>query len=146
MSVVLWFLTRFDLRLAMTSQTELSILGRFGSLIAPIFTPLGFGYWETSVALLTGLVAKEAVVSSLSLFLGVSGSSAIGAALSGLMTPIAAYSFLVFVLLYVPCIAAVATMRKELHSARYTLFMVAYQILTAYLVALLVHTIGSLLF
>ncbi len=146
MSIVLWFLTRFDFTFAMTNHAELSILGRFGSFIAPVFKPLGFGYWETSVALLSGLVAKEAVVSSLSLFLGVTGSAAISTALAGMLTPIAAYSFLVFVLLYVPCLAAVATMRKELHSAKYTLFMVAYQILTAYLVALLVHTIGTLLF
>ncbi len=144
MSIVLWFLTRFDPGLRLTDQTELSILGRFGTLIAPVFKPLGFGYWQTSVALLSGLVAKEAVVSSLSLFLGVSGGSAVGAALASLLTPLAAYSFLVFILLYVPCVAAVATMRKELHSGGYTLFMVIYQIVTAYVVALLVHTIGSL--
>ena len=144
MSIVLWFLTRFTLGLQMTDQTELSILGRFGSLIAPVFKPLGFGYWQTSVALLSGLVAKEAVVSSLSLFLGVSGGSAVGAALASLLTPLAAYSFLVIVLLYVPCVAAVATMRKELHSAKYTLFMVVYQVVTAYIVALLIHTIGGI--
>ncbi|MEG1754522.1 MAG: ferrous iron transport protein B [Clostridia bacterium] len=144
MSVVLWFLTRFDLSFSMTAQTQDSILGRFGSFLAPVFTPLGFGTWEASVALLSGLIAKEAVVSSLSLFLGVSGSAALSSALGTIFTPLAAYSFLVFVLLYVPCIAAVTTMRKELHSAKYTWFMVAYQMSTAYIVALLVHTIGSL--
>ena len=146
MSVVLWFLTRFDLGLHMTDATELSILGRFGSFLAPVFRPLGFGYWQTSVALLSGIVAKEAVVSSLSLFMGVSGGAAIGAALAQLLTPLAAYSFLVFVLLYVPCMAAVATMQKELHSTKYTLFMVAYQLATAYVAALLVHTIGAWFF
>lgn len=145
MSIALWFLTRFDLHFAMTAQTEQSILGRFGTLIAPIFKPLGFGNWQASVALLSGLIAKEAVVSSLSLFLGVTGSAALSSALTTLFTPLAAYTFLVFILLYVPCLAAVTTMHRELHSGRYTLFMVIYQLLAAYTVALIVHIIGSLL-
>ena len=143
MSIVLWFFTRFTPSLSMTGQTELSMLGRFGSFIAPVFRPLGFGSWQASVALLTGLVAKEAVVSSLSLFMGVTGSAGLASALSGLFTPLSAYAFLVFVLLYVPCMAAVATMRRELHSMKYTAFMVCFQLITAYVVALLVYAIGS---
>ncbi len=144
MSVVLWFFTRFDASFTMTDSAETSLLGRFGAWLAPVFTPLGFGNWQATVALLTGVVAKEAVVSSLSLFLGVSGGVALTGALTGLFTPLSSYTFLVFVLLYVPCFAAVATIRKELHSLRYTLFMIAYQLATAYTVALIVHMLGRL--
>ena len=144
MSIVLWFLTRFDLTFALTEQTQNSILGVLGGWIAPVFRPLGFGTWEASVALLTGVVAKEAVVSSLALFIGASGD-ALSAALTGMLTPVAAYSFLVFVLLYVPCMAAMATMRRELHSAKYMWFSVLYQLMTAYLVSLLVYRLGSLM-
>ena len=143
MSVVLWFLMRFDTSLSLTPDTAQSLLGRFGTRIAPVFAPLGFGNWQASVALLTGVVAKEAVVSSLSLFVGVTGSEALSAALRTLFTPLSAFTFLVFVLLYVPCMAAVATMRRELNSFRLTAFMVVYQCAVAYLVAFLVHTVGS---
>ena len=144
MSLVLWFFMHFTPGFEMTWETADSMLGRFGEIISPVFRPLGFGNWQASVALLTGLVAKEAVVSSLSLFMGVTGSAALSGALQGLFTPLSAYTFLVFVLLYVPCIAAVSTMRRELHSIKWTAFMIAYQLMTAYLVALLLYTIGSL--
>ena len=143
MSVVLWFLMHFTPALAMTAQTERSILGVAGGWIAPLFRPLGFGTWQASVALLSGLIAKEAVNSSLSMFLGATGD-ALNGALAGLFTPLAAYSFLVFVLLYVPCMAAVTTMRRELGSARHTWITVGYQLLVAYVMALLVHMLGSL--
>ncbi len=143
MSVVLWFLMHFDFTLSMTDRTETSILGVVGGWIAPVFQPLGFGTWQASVALLTGLVAKEAVNSSLSMFLGATGS-ALPAALSTLFTPLSAYCFLVFVLLYVPCMAAVATIRRELGSARHTWITIGYQIAAAYVMALLIHTLGSL--
>lgn len=142
MSIVLWFLMHFDFAFTLTDQTETSILGVLGGWIAPVFGPLGFGTWQASVALLTGLVAKEAVNSSLSMFLGVTGS-ALPAALSGLFTPLSAYCFLVFVLLYVPCMAAVATIRRELDSRKHTWFMIAYQLGIAYLMALIVHILGS---
>ena len=114
-----------------------------GGWIAPLFRPLGFGTWQASVALLSGLIAKEAVNSSLSMFLGATGD-ALNGALAGLFTPLAAYSFLVFVLLYVPCMAAVTTMRRELGSAKHTWITVGYQLLVAYVMALLVHMLGSL--
>ena len=123
-----------------------SIIGRIGSLIAPVFTPLGFGTWQAAVALLTGIVAKEAVVSSLAMFYGFSvsaESAVVGSALAGTFTPLAAYSFLVFVLLYTPCMAAVATMRRELSSRKWTAFAVVYQIGIAYVAALLTYFIGS---
>ncbi len=144
MSVLLWFLMHFDTTFAMTSATETSILGKFGMLIAPIFRPLGFDNWQASVALLTGIIAKESVNSSLSLFLGATGAE-LTSALSTVFTPLSAYAFLVFVLLYVPCIAAVATMQRELHSAKHTWFMIGYQLVTAYLVSFLIYSIGVLL-
>ncbi len=139
MSVVLWFLSRFDLRLTMTADAQASILGRFGTLIAPLFRPLGFESWQACVALLTGLIAKEAVVSSLTLLLE-------GKSVAALFTPASAFAFLVFVLLYVPCVAAVATMRRELGSKRMTLFMIVYQTLTAYAAAFLVYRALAALF
>ena len=118
MSVLLWFLQSFGLEggtFGMVSNGESSILGFVGGLLAPLFAPLGFGTWQAAVALLTGLVAKEMVVSSMSMFYGFSvtaSGAAIAAALGGtFQSPLAAYSFLVFVLLYVPCVAAVSTIR-----------------------------------
>ncbi len=148
MSVVLWFLQSFGPGLEMVSSADQSFLGRFGALIAPVLTPLGFGTWQAAVALLTGLVAKEAVVSTLSLLYGFSigaSGAAVAAALAGTFaTPLAAYAFLVFVLLYIPCVAAMSTMYREMNSLRWTLFSAAWQIGCAYLVSLLVYQIGSL--
>ncbi len=151
MSVVLWFLQSFGWQeggLAMADNAAQSLLGRFGGLIAPIFVPLGFGTWQAAVALLTGLVAKEAVLSSMSLFYGFS-ITATGATMAAAMagtfaTPLAAYSFLVFVLLYVPCVAAVSTIRKEMNSLRWTCFSVLWQLAAAWLIAMLVYQLGSL--
>ena len=147
MSVVLWFLQSFDFRFALTSDPSASILGVLGSFIAPIFKPLGFGSWQASVALITGVVAKEAVVSSLSMFADFSASAAgetVRAALSGVFTPASAYSFLVFVLLYTPCMAAVATMHRELKSRRWTLFAIVWQLFMAYAVSFLVYQLLGL--
>lgn len=149
MSVVLWFLQSFDMSLTLTEDSANSILGHIGGFLAPIFVPLGFGTWQAAVALLTGLVAKEAVVSSMCLFYGFStldSAGTIRAALAGtFQSPLAAYSFLVFVLLYVPCVAAVATIYKEMESLKWTLRSVLWQLGSAYLVCLLVYQIGSLL-
>ena len=146
MSVLLWFLQSFDFSLVFVTDSKSSMLGSIGSVIAPIFTPLGFGAWQVAVALFTGLIAKEAVVSSLSLFYGISGGTAVAAALSGAFpTPLAAYSFLIFVLLYVPCVAAFATMRRELNGWKWALGSAAWQIGCAYLLSFLVYNIGGFL-
>lgn len=146
MSVVLWFLESFNFSFALVADPGESILGIIGSFIAPFFKPLGFGSWQASVALLSGVVAKEAVVSSLSMFAGFSasaGSAVVRSALSSIFTPASAYSFLVFVLIYTPCMAAVATMRRELESAKWTAFAVIYQILFAWAAAFVIyHIIG----
>ena len=138
MSVVIWFLESFDFRLAFVQSPEASIISRVGTFIAPLFKPLGFGSWQASVALLTGIVAKEAVVSTLSMLTGFSasaGGEVVRGALSAVFTPAAAYSFLVFVLVYTPCMAAVATMRRELNSAKWTAFAIVYQLAGAWIAA-----------
>ena len=152
MSVLLWFLQAFGWEggFGMVSDEANSILGHVGSFIAPVFAPLGFGTWQAAVALLSGLVAKEMVVSSMSMFYGFSvtaGGAAVAAALSGTFaTPAAAYAFLVFVLLYVPCVAAVSTIHKEMGSTKWTLASIGWQLAAAWLGAFLVYQIGSLIF
>ena len=144
MSVVLWLLQSFDFSLHMVDDAANSMLGTLGALIAPVFAPLGFGFWQAAVALLTGFIAKEMVVSSLSMFYGFSltaAGTAVAAAMTG-FTPLSAFSMLVFILLYVPCVAATSTMAKELGSAKWTVFSVCWQIGVAYVVSLLVHTVG----
>ena len=144
MSVVLWLLQSFDFSLHMVDDGANSMLGTLGALIAPVFAPLGFGFWQAAVALLTGFIAKEMVVSSLSMFYGFSltaAGTAVAAAMTG-FTPLSAFSMLVFILLYVPCVAATSTMAKELGSAKWTVFSVCWQIGVAYVVSLLVHTVG----
>ena len=144
MSIVLWFLQNFDVRLQMVQNSADGMLAGLGSLIAPIFKPMGFGMWQATVALLTGLVAKEAVVASLSMFYGFSltaGSGVVAAAMTG-FTPLAAFAYLVFILLYIPCVAAVATIYKEMNSLKWTVFSVGWQMFVAYTVSLLVYQVG----
>ena len=112
-TVIIWFLQTFDARLNVASTADASLLAMIGSLIAPLFAPLGFGDWRVSTALITGFTAKESVVSTLTVLLG--GSTA---ELSTLFTPATAIVFLVFTLLYTPCVAAIAAVRRELGSAK----------------------------
>lgn len=149
MSVVVWFLMRFDFGFRLLSEEAVgsSIIGVIGGFIAPIFKPLGFGTWMAAVALITGLVAKESVVSTLSILYGFalgSGSEAYSALTGGGFTPRAALSFLVFVLLYVPCVGATATLAKEIDGKRWTAFSIAYQLVIAYAAALVVYLITGL--
>lgn len=146
MSIVLWLLQSFDFSLHMVDNAEGSMLGVLGSVIAPVFAPLGFGHWQAAVALLTGLIAKEMVVSSLSMFYGfplTATSAQVAAAMLG-FTPLSAFSMLVFVLLYVPCVAAVSVLFKEMNSPKWAWFSIAWQIGCAYLVSLLVYQVGRL--
>jgi len=150
MNVLLWFLQSFGAGFVMVSDPSQSILGAIGGAIAPILKPLGFGTWQAAVALLTGLIAKEAVVSSMSLFYGFStldGGAVIATALSSTFaTPAAAYAFLVFVLLYVPCIAAMATLYREMGSLKWTIRSILWQLGAAYLGAFLAYHICLLIF
>ena len=137
MSIILWFLYNFNFS-GMTDVNN-SILSYVGGFIAPIFKPLGFGNWQSSVSLLTGLIAKETVVSSMSVIF----AGDLQTMLPLHFTTLSALSFLVFVLLYTPCITVVGTMKKEFGS-KLTLFSVTYQLVLAWLVAFLVFNIGSL--
>ena len=134
-SVVIWFLQTFDIRFNMVTDQSQSMLAVLGGLIAPMFAPLGFGDWRTSTALVCGLVAKESVLSTLTVLLG----STSAAALSGMFTAPIAYVFLVFVLLYPPCVAAISTVRSEL-GGRYAVAVFALQVAVAWIIAFVVHT------
>ena len=146
MSIVIWVLQNFTPSLAVASTPETSILGVFGRFIAPIFAPLGFGEWQASVSLLTGLVAKEAVVSTMSVLYGVSASADLSAILSGIFSPVAAYAFLVFTLLYMPCMSAFATIKRELGGWKWAVGAAVFQTALAWLTAFVVYHIGMLLF
>jgi len=146
MSIVLWFLQSFDMSLKLTDDISVSILARFGGVIAPIFKPLGFGNWQAAVSILTGLIAKEAVVASMSVFYGFSltaGAGAVAAAMVG-FTPAAAFAFLVYILLYVPCVAAVAAIYREMNSLKWTALSVAWQMGVAYVCGILAFFVGRL--
>ncbi len=143
-TVVIWFLQSFDTRLNAVTDSSFSLLASVGRLISPIFIPVGFADWRVATGLVTGFTAKEAVVSTLSVLLGTSVAD-LSSALSGLFTPLSAVSFLIFTLLYTPCAAAVATIRKELKSGIATLGVVVLQCLVAWLAAFSVYQIGGLL-
>lgn len=142
-TVIIWFLQTFDLRLNVVAGSEDSILASIGRWIAPIFAPLGFGDWRMVTALVSGFTAKEAVVSTFGVILGVS-TEQLAVALHQLFTPASACSFLAFCLLYTPCMAAVATIRRELNSTWKTVGVVILQCSVAWLAALLVYRVGVL--
>jgi ferrous iron transport protein B len=136
-TIVVWFLQTLDVKLNLADIPDNSLLAMLGSWFAPIFAPLGFGDWRVATALLTGFLAKESVVSTLTVLLG--GNMA---ALPTLFTPFTALVFLVFTLLYTPCVAAIATVRKELSSIRIAGFVVLMQCVIAWTAAFMVHSIG----
>lgn len=143
-TVLIWFLQTFDLRLNVVEDSGQSILASVGRLVAPVFAPLGFGDWRMVTALVSGFTAKEAVVSTFGVILGVS-TEQLELALHQLFTPASACSFLAFCLLYTPCMAAVATIRRELNSTAKTLLVILMQCVVAWLVALCVYQVGGLL-
>ena len=145
MSVLIWFLQSFSPTLHMVADSEESLFGRLGMLIAPVFRPLGFGEWKKSVALLSGLIAKEAVVSTLQVLYAAADSGALTQAVANAFTPLQAYSFLVFILLYTPCVAALAAMRRELNSRKYFIMGIIMQLGVAWIVTFIVYNIGRLL-
>ena len=145
MSVVIWLLQNFTPSLAVAQNAGESILGVIGTFIAPIFRPLGFGQWQESVSLLTGLVAKEAVVSTMNVLYGAGGDSAMLSGLLGtVFTPLSGYSFLVFTLLYMPCMSAFATIKREMGGWRWAFGAAAFQTVLAYLAAMVIYQVGSL--
>lgn len=135
-TIVIWFLQNFDIHMNMVSNSKDSMLAAIGSLIAPIFVPLGFGDWRVSTALITGFTAKESVVSTLTVLL--SGSTA---ALDTIFTPFTAVIFLIFTLLYTPCVAAVSSVKREL-GVKWAVVIVILQCVLAWLIAFAVRLIG----
>ncbi len=142
-AIIIWFLQSFDARLNIVQNSADSLLAMIGRWIAPIFRPLGFEDWRIATSLITGLSAKEAVVSTMSVLLGTT-TSGLTAALSGLFTPYSAVSFLLFTLLYTPCVAAIAAIRREMGSALQTLGIVVAQCGIAWVVAFVVYQIMML--
>ena len=143
-SLIIWFLQSFDWRFNLVPDNASSILASLGSLIAPLFAPLGFNDWRASTALITGLTAKESVVSTLSVLTGASSDAQLSSVLSGIFTPLSSISFLTFTILYMPCVAAFAAARRELGSWRQAVLAAAYQTGSAYLAALLVYQLGRI--
>jgi ferrous iron transport protein B len=137
-SIVIWFLQSFDTGLSLVSDSSESILALVAGFIAPVFAPLGFGDWRFSTALISGFMAKESVVSTLNVLVG-SGDSVLG-----ILTPLSAMSLLVFCLLYTPCVAAIASIRREL-GAKWSGIVIVLQCTIAWLVSFAVYGIGVLL-
>ena len=137
-TIIIWFLQTFDFHFNMVADSQNSILASIAGLIAPIFAPLGFGDWRISTALISGFMAKESVVSTLSVLIPSN------AALTQLLSPVSALALLVFCLLYTPCVAAIASIKREL-GGKWSCFVVAEQCIVAWLAAFLVAVGGNLL-
>lgn len=143
-TVIIWFLGAFDSRLNFVTDSADSLLASIGRLISPIFAPLGLSDWRISTSLLAGLSAKEAVVSTMGVLTG-TGLEGLSNALSSVFTPLTAASFLVFTLLYTPCVAAIATLKAELGSRLHTTGVIVLQCVIAWVCAFLVYNVGLLL-
>ena len=132
-TIIIWFLQSFDTHLNIVTDSKDSILALVGSLLAPLFAPLGFGNWKISTALITGFMAKESVVSTLTILSAVN-----------ILTPFTAAVFLVFTLLYTPCVAAIASVKREL-GGKWAVGVAITQCVIAWLVAFLVRIVGLLI-
>ena len=143
-TMVIWFLQTFDSRLNVVADSADSLLAVIGRFIAPVFEPVGFNDWRVATSLISGFTAKESVISTLAVLLGTSIDN-LGTVLGSLFSPLTAVSFLVFTLLYTPCVAAIAAVRRELNSGLKTLTVVIFQCVVAWIVAFVVYNIGGLL-
>jgi ferrous iron transport protein B len=141
-SVVMWVLSSFGPG-GYGVSVESSFASYLGRLTGPIFAPLGFG-WQIVTALIFGFMAKEAVVQTLSIIYAVEGTSSLAVALTSSISPISAFALMVFVLLYVPCLATIGAIRKETGSWKWTAFSILYQLTLAYMVALGAVIIGGI--
>ena len=137
-TIVVWFLQTFDTRLNLVSDSADSLLATVGAVLAPLFKPLGFGDWRVSTALITGFIAKESVISTLGILTG-AGSEVTVAALGTLFSTVSALSFLVFTLLYTPCVAAISAVKRELDSGWKAAGVALSQCVVAWVVAFLVY-------
>ncbi len=149
-SIVIYVMSTYTFSLQPAVSQIDSMIGSIGVFIAPIFRPLGFGDWRSSIALLVGFAAKEAVVSTLGVLYGVGGNASNNAAsllepIRAAYTPLSGFAFMTFTLLYLPCIAAFATLKREMNSWKWTLIAVGYQTGVAYLLALIIYQGGKLM-
>lgn len=143
-TIVIWFLQSFDLSLHMVEDKSKSILASIGMAISPIFSTCGFGDWRATVSLLSGLIAKESVVSTMSVLYSTGNLNSISCVIADQFSSISAYAFMVFVLLYTPCVAALSAIYKELKSTKWTVIFICYQLILAWFMASLVYQFGTL--
>lgn len=143
-SVIIWFLQSFDISLHIVEDSSQSILAMIGRFVAPIFKPIGFGDWRAATALIAGISGKEATVSTLAVLTG-SASSGLTESLTSMFSPISAVSFLIFTLLYTPCVAAVVAVKKETGSAMMSFKLVVYQCAVAWMCSFVFYNIGLLI-
>ena len=142
-ALILWFLANFGPSGYVTGNVDASFIAILGQALQPAFAPLGFP-WQIVAAIIFGLLAKEIVVESIGIMLASTGVG-VSLALGSLLSPLSAFALMVFVLLYTPCIATLGTIRSETQSWKWTIISVAYQVLLAYLMALLIVTLGTLI-
>lgn len=141
-AVIIWLLS--SLPVGVETGSQASVLGQIGTAISPIFEPLGFGNWQASISLITGLLAKEVVVGTMGTLYGV-GEEGLVAAVQGIFTPLSAYAFIVFVLLYIPCLAVIATIKRETNSWKWAGFSAVYTFAVAWIVSFIIYQGGLLL-
>ena len=151
-SIIIWFILNFNAG-GMVTDVKESFGAMLGHWLEPILAPAGLGMWQIAVALISGLSAKEVVVSSFSVLFGVNnvnsavGMSSMAAALEQFgFGPVNAYALMIFCLLYTPCMATIGTVKKESNSTKFTVFVICFQLLLAYVASVLVYQVGSLLF
>lgn len=148
-SVIIWFLSRFSFNLNMVDNSEDSILAYIGKIIAPVFAPLGFGNWQAAVTTINGLMAKEQLVSTYGVLLGLGEVAETDQSLTSqiamLFNTVSAYSFVAFNILCAPCFAAMGAIKREMGNWKWTLIALGYQTLLAYLVAFVIYQIGSVM-
>jgi ferrous iron transport protein B len=143
-SVFIWLLTYAGPHGLKVDMND-SFLAAIGNIIAPILKPIGFGTWQAAASLITGFLAKESIISTMNIIYFVPNSSSLGGLLSHYYTPLAAYSFMVFILLYIPCLATTATIYKETGSKKWTAFSIIYALAVAYFLCLVIYQSGKLI-
>lgn len=144
-TIVIWLMQRFDFGFNMVADPGASMLATIGKFLMPVLAPLGFGDWRIATALVTGLTAKEAVVSTLAILTGAVDTASLGPLLATMFTPISAFSFMIFSLLYMPCVAAMAAVKRELGGWGQALLVMLFQTGIAWVVAFLFYQIASLI-
>lgn len=145
-SVLIWILQNFSTSLKFTENSSESIFAAIGSFIAPFLKPIGLGTWQAAVSLLSGIAAKEAVVSTMNMLYSADSTTALTNIIADIFTPVSAYSFMIFSLLYMPCISTFAAIKRETGSIKWVLRIAAIQTITAYTASLIVYQVGNILY